>query len=45
MGASKPLFMGKCKPPGHEKGLAGEGKTLKGVLKSWAEPRTRIKRV
>jgi hypothetical protein len=28
-----------------KKGLAGEGKTLLGILKSWVEPRTRIKRV
>ena len=28
-----------------KKGLAGEGKALKRILKSWAKPRTRIKRV
>jgi hypothetical protein len=28
-----------------KKGLAGEGKTLYGLLKSWVEPRKKIKRV
>jgi hypothetical protein len=28
-----------------KKGLAGEGKTLEGLLKSWVEPRKKIKRV
>jgi hypothetical protein len=27
-----------------KKGLAGEGKTLDGLLKSWVEPRKKIKR-
>jgi hypothetical protein len=30
--------------PAMKKGLAGEGKTLKRLLKSWAEPRAKIKR-
>jgi hypothetical protein len=43
MGASKRVFI----PPGPmmKKGLAGEGKTLKGILKSWVEPRKTINRV
>jgi hypothetical protein len=28
-----------------EKGLAGEGKTFKRILRSWAEPRKTINRV
>jgi hypothetical protein len=31
--------------PVMKKGLAGEGKTLQGILKSWVEPRKTINRV
>jgi len=31
--------------PAMKKGLAGEGKTLKGILKSWVLPRKTINRV
>jgi hypothetical protein len=44
MGAAMFAFMRICIPPGNEKGLAGEGKTLDGLLKSWVEPRKTIKR-
>jgi hypothetical protein len=30
--------------PAMKKGLAGEGKTLVGILKSWVEPRKTINR-
>jgi hypothetical protein len=30
--------------PAMKKGLAGEGKTLEGILKSWVEPRKTINR-
>jgi hypothetical protein len=30
--------------PSMKKGLAGEGKTLVGILKSWVEPRKTINR-
>jgi hypothetical protein len=45
MGASKGASVSV--PPFHpamKKGLAGEGKTLDGLLKSWVEPRKTIKR-
>jgi hypothetical protein len=43
MGASQRVTI----PSGRvlKKGLAGEGKTLQGILKSWVEPRKTINRV
>jgi hypothetical protein len=46
MGASKGVSVSMhpfC--PAMKKGLAGEGKTLEGLLKSWVEPKKTIKLV
>jgi hypothetical protein len=43
MGASKRVTIPSG--PVLKKGLAGEGKTLQGILKSWVEPRKTINRV
>ena len=44
MGASQRVTI-PSGPVLKKKGLAGEGKTLQGILKSWVEPRKTINRV